>query len=667
MRYGSVCSGIEAATSAWHSLGWTPQWFSEIEPFPSAVLAHHYPNVPNFGDMTNFKNWTLDDSTAIDVLVGGTPCQSFSVAGLRKGLDDPRGNLMLTYLAIARKYRPKWLVWENVPGVLSSSGGEDFASLLRGMGECGYGFAYRILDAQYFGVAQRRRRVFVVGCLGDWRAAAAVLFERHSLSGHPAPSRKARKSPPGFFESSLAQYRQADVGGTLKASGGVLSGGSETFIKTQWPAELAPTLNAKYGEKMGLENQHIDGGAGMFTLQSVAQCLTAKGAGGQNFDPNISNLLPIALAENTIGRQPENGGNGDGFTVGGPMYTLNATGVHGIAQPVYELHSQDSRVTELKDVCNTVSAAYGAGGGNIPVTVQPIVLMDQGGSVMNVLEDGTVGTLRRETHGHEPVILQPIAFAQNTRDEVRLINGDGQIVGALAASPGMKQTSYVAVAYAFDSLSSNSMKSSNPVSGVNQVDVSKTLDTSRGLDPSCNQGGIGVVQSVSACDVADTLTVGANQMTGFIGDVVAQRVNTMAFPWQSTLDQIGKPSDISGTLIKNQTMAVGYEIIDTNIQPMAFTSKGNGDCFESAIHPTLSTGGGQAGQGYPAVRQGMAVRRLTPIECERLQGFPDNHTNIPWRKKPESPDGPRYKALGNSMAVPVMQWIGKRIQMVEDL
>ena len=667
MRYGSVCSGIEAATSAWHSLGWTPQWFSEIEPFPSAVLAHHYPNVPNFGDMTNFKNWTLDDSTAIDVLVGGTPCQSFSVAGLRKGLDDPRGNLMLTYLAIARKYRPKWLVWENVPGVLSSSGGEDFASLLRGMGECGYGFAYRILDAQYFGVAQRRRRVFVVGCLGDWRAAAAVLFERHSLSGHPAPSRKARKSPPGFFESSLAQYRQADVGGTLKASGGVLSGGSETFIKTQWPAELAPTLNAKYGEKMGLENQHIDGGAGMFTLQSVAQCLTAKGAGGQNFDPNTSNLLPIALAENTIGRQPENGGNGDGFTVGGPMYTLNATGVHGIAQPVYELHSQDSRVTELKDVCNTVSAAYGAGGGNIPVTVQPIVLMDQGGSVMNVLEDGTVGTLRRETHGHEPVILQPIAFAQNTRDEVRLINGDGQIVGALAASPGMKQTSYVAVAYAFDSLSSNSMKSSNPVSGVNQVDVSKTLDTSRGLDPSCNQGGIGVVQSVSACDVADTLTVGANQMTGFIGDVVAQRVNTMAFPWQSTLDQIGKPSDISGTLIKNQTMAVGYEIIDTNIQPMAFTSKGNGDCFESAIHPTLSTGGGQAGQGYPAVRQGMAVRRLTPIECERLQGFPDNHTNIPWRKKPESPDGPRYKALGNSMAVPVMQWIGKRIQMVEDL
>jgi DNA (cytosine-5)-methyltransferase 1 len=442
MRYGSVCSGIEAATSAWHSLGWTPQWFSEIEPFPSAVLAHHYPNVPNMGDMTKFKEWKLDDSTAIDVLVGGTPCQSFSVAGLRKGLDDPRGNLMLTYLAIARKYRPKWLVWENVPGVLSSAGGEDFASLLRGMGELGYGFAYRVLDAQYFGVAQRRRRVFVVGCLGDWRAAAAVLFERHSLSGHPAPSRKARQSPPGFFESSLAQYRQADVGGTLKASGGVLSGGSETFIKTQWPAEIAPTLNAKYGEKMGLENQHIDGGAGMFTLQ------------------------PIALAE---------------------------TGFIG------------------------------------DVVAQPIVLMDQGGSVMNVLEDGTVGTLRRETHGHEPVVM---AF---------------------------------------------SSQMSEP-----QVDFDMT-PTLQAKNP----------MAVAHC-VAPTLTAANNPSRSPQSSEVTNQVNAV---YQSS----------------------------------------------------------------------MAVRRLTPIECERLQGFPDNHTNIPWRKKPDSPDGPRYKALGNSMAVPVMHWIGKRIQMVEDL
>lgn len=219
MRYLSVCSGIEAATAAWHPLGWHAVAFSEIEPFPCSVLAHHYPNVPNLGDMAQFKEWNHYD---IDVLVGGTPCQSFSIAGLRKGLDDPRGNLMLTYLAIADKYRPRWLVWENVPGVLSSLShdapdpcppedpldmecdGQEvdieddydseelhaFNCFLAGLSELGYGFAYRILDAQYFGVAQRRRRVFVIGCLGDWRSAAAVLFERQSLQRHSAPKRK---------------------------------------------------------------------------------------------------------------------------------------------------------------------------------------------------------------------------------------------------------------------------------------------------------------------------------------------------------------------------------------------------------------------------------------------------------------------------------------------
>ena len=188
MRYLSVCSGIEAATVAWHPLGWKPVGFSEIEKFPAAVLAHHYPDVPNFGDMTKYEEWP--DDLAPDVLVGGTPCQSFSVAGLRKGLDDPRGNLMLTFGAIAAKYRPEWLVWENVPGVLSSNGGRDFGTFLGMLAELGYGFAYRVLDAQYFGVAQRRRRVFVVANARDWRRAAAVLFERHSLSGHPAPRRE---------------------------------------------------------------------------------------------------------------------------------------------------------------------------------------------------------------------------------------------------------------------------------------------------------------------------------------------------------------------------------------------------------------------------------------------------------------------------------------------
>ena len=177
MVYGSVCSGIEAATVAWHPLGWEAAFYSETEAFPCAVLQHHYPRVANLGDMTKYKEWPDYADRPIDLLVGGTPCQSFSDAGLRKGLADPRGNLMLVFGAIAKQYRPAWLVWENVPGVLSSGGGRDFGAFLGTLAELGYGFAYRVLDAQYFGVAQRRRRVFVVGYLGDWRPAAAVLFE----------------------------------------------------------------------------------------------------------------------------------------------------------------------------------------------------------------------------------------------------------------------------------------------------------------------------------------------------------------------------------------------------------------------------------------------------------------------------------------------------------
>lgn len=237
MRFLSVCSGIEAASVAWHPLGWEPVAFSEIEPFPCAVLTHHYPNTPNCGDMTKFKDWP--DAT-VDLLCGGTPCQSFSVAGLRKGLDDPRGNLMLTFGAIASKYRPRWLVWENVPGVLSSNGGRDFGTFLGMLGQLGYGFAYRVLDAQYFGVAQRRRRVFVVGCLGDWRRAAAVLFERQSLSGHPAPSREAWKGAPADA------LRSTDGGSDVNhaRAGHLLAFGGN---RTSGPRDVASALSAHGG------------------------------------------------------------------------------------------------------------------------------------------------------------------------------------------------------------------------------------------------------------------------------------------------------------------------------------------------------------------------------------------------------------------------------------
>jgi len=406
LKYLSVCSGIEAATVAWHPLGWQPVGFSEIEKFPSQVLAHHYPDVPNFGDMTKFKEWNLESN--IDVFVGGTPCQSFSVAGLRKGLDDPRGNLMLTYLAIANQYRPKWLVWENVPGVLSSNGGLDFASLLRGMGECGYGFAYRILDAQYFGVAQRRRRVFVVGCLGDWRSAAAVLFERHSLSGHSAPSREKGKSSSKYAGRGIAEY--------------------------------TPTIGCELSKQV---NNQMVGNAESFFIP----------------EPKPSYGIP----GNWIGRKPENGGNA--------------------TEPMYDIAP-----------CLTKT--------------------DQHGVAQNIAYD-------MKQH-HNP---QPTDTIQITTKNCSMVRGDTPLI--------------------------------------------------QGTD----------------------LYNGA-----ITGDVAA----------------------------------------------------------------TMSTHGSDGSGTGPTVMQEMAVRRLTTKECERLQGFPDNYTNIKFKGKP-TPDGPRYKALGNSMAVPVMAWIGKRIQEVENL
>jgi len=193
MRYGSVCSGVEAASVAWEPLGWEPVFFSEIEPFPSTVLEHHWPSVPNHGDMTKFEDWGYERGS-IDVLVGGTPCQSFSIAGLRGGLGDDRGNLALTYCRMVDRLRPRWFVWENVPGVLSSNGGRDFSSIISAMAELGYSIAWRVLDAQNFGVAQRRRRVFLVGCsTGDWRDPAQVLFERGCGAGDFEASKKARE------------------------------------------------------------------------------------------------------------------------------------------------------------------------------------------------------------------------------------------------------------------------------------------------------------------------------------------------------------------------------------------------------------------------------------------------------------------------------------------
>lgn len=202
MRYVSLFSGIEAASVAWEPLGWEPVAFAEIEPFPCKVLEKRFPDVPNLGDVSKI-DWSPYVG-AVDLVVGGSPCQAFSVAGRRRGLMDDRGRLMLEYVRAVRDLRPRWLLWENVPGVLSQDGGRAFGTLLGALEDCGYSLAWRVLDAQFFGVAQRRRRVFLVGHLGaDVGAAASVLFERDSVSGNTVSGKQKREELAAVPEGRL--------------------------------------------------------------------------------------------------------------------------------------------------------------------------------------------------------------------------------------------------------------------------------------------------------------------------------------------------------------------------------------------------------------------------------------------------------------------------------
>jgi DNA (cytosine-5)-methyltransferase 1 len=309
VKYLSVCSGLEAATVAWHPLGWEPTAFSEVEPFPRAVLSHHYPDTPLHGDFTTI---TEKDYGKPDLIVGGTPCQAFSVAGLRRGLADDRGNLTLEFARLVDRLHPKWVVWENVPGVLSIDGGRAFGSFLGALAELGYGFAYRVLDAQYVrvdglerAVPQRRRRVFVIGCLGDWRSAASALFESESLRGNTAPGRKTRKEIAGNSQDCV--------------------GDSCTFldraafnqgINAQYEPKI--TEDAKTSETLVAKGPHavqnlvygIPGNCGAARLVAFGE-YSDDGAAStlKQRDYKDATDLVYGIPGNWIGRKPENGSN----------------------------------------------------------------------------------------------------------------------------------------------------------------------------------------------------------------------------------------------------------------------------------------------------------------------------------------------------------------------
>ncbi len=351
MNYGSVCSGIEAVTAAWHGLGFNPAWFAEIEPFPSSVLAHHYPHVPNLGDMTKIKTRVLTQSVdAPDVLVGGTPCQSFSVAGLRQGLDESRGQLTLEFVRLANaidfirargKQKPAIIVWENVPGVLSSKdnafgcflaglAGED--SELQSSGKkwtnsgCVFGpqrtIAWRILDAQYFGVAQRRRRVFVIASARADIDCTQILFERNSLRRNTPPSRESQQDVAATIEASLGRSRGAGtpIGGITCMVHG--QGGAEVAINRsptltcnhEAPIVFHPTQDpissVDVAHSLGCGSSQWQASVAVAYVADVSPCLRA-GNPYNNSDASVEaqSLVSYGIPGNWIGRKPENGGN----------------------------------------------------------------------------------------------------------------------------------------------------------------------------------------------------------------------------------------------------------------------------------------------------------------------------------------------------------------------
>ena len=627
MKYLSVCSGIEAASVAWHDFGWEPVAFSEIDAFPAAVLAHRFPNVPNLGDMNEYRNWNIGN---IDILVGGTPCQAFSVAGLRRGLEDARGSLSITFVQIADKFNPKYIIWENVPGVLSSKDNAFGCFLGALAGEdceiqppggkwkdsgCVYGpkraIAWRCLDAQYFNLAQRRKRVFVVSCPRDGANPAEILFEWSSVQGdtveggtqgqetasdsgvgsegsldegsrderarvdsppsRSAPQKKRLDSPPKRSVQDYSPTSEPENGVLPFDTTQITSASNYSSPKQGDPCH--PLASGAHPPAIAEMSSH----GNPIPFRETADCLTA--AYGTKWNGNASADNGSLFVKHQI---PETAGCLDTQCGGGKLTHQSIMNGHIIATARAENTSVST--SELLSPClNTKNSNLLGAPCTQAYVVEPECMRESGHGYW--VKDEISGTLRAEGENRPSRpshVIKAAAFQQNTRDEVRFISGDGQIAGALAAESGAKQTNYIFEqsqdVLAFD--------------GYNHT-LSETSQTIR----------------------------------------------------------CGSDLDKMGMVFK----------VESEKEVMAF------DSYSQTVSDTSQTirASRSDGDHVGMVFQRMVVRRLTPTECERLQGFPDLWTKIPYRKKDadKCPDGPRYKALGNSMATNVMRWIGQRVAM----
>jgi DNA (cytosine-5)-methyltransferase 1 len=630
MKYVSICSGIEAASTAWHGLGWTPLAFSEIEPFPSAVLAHHYPEVPNLGDMSKFREWPEGLLAECELLVGGTPCQAFSVAGLRKSLDDARGNLSLIYVQmfhhineIRRKHgrSPAIALWENVPGVLSTKdnafgcfisgllGVDDTLETQDGkwpkagfLGSETVRVGYRVLDAQYFAVAQRRRRVFLVAVpceliasAGERACPSEILSLRESVLGNPptrgearqavargAAERPASSGEPYHLDRAMfnqgvnAQYdpqiTDDGVAGSMVARGpaAVAFGGN----RTSGPLEVATSCLAN-----GSPHGRMDFASETFVVgepTGVFPCI----------DANVDSKW------------------GSNQWVDGGQYVL-----HGKAMAVRTAQTSANGHGVAQEVAHTLDQVQGQA---VAVDLQNVAI---GGDVA-----GTLDTTRPSRGGG-----QAVAFP---------INSD--------ADKGDQDTVIMRQSIGFNWQNGGGYGNANDGLGITEEG---TGPLSRSQVPACVTGQRTHALTTRAAAVEE-------DGTGR-GTPIVPAVFTKAKRAQSVNDD---ESLVPGEVAPTQNQ---FDVGDTRATTVAVAFNAYQRTEGEATWPIGASDGRKVEVG---VRQAMQVRRLTPTECCRLQGFPDDHCDIAFRKKPAA-DGPKYRALGNSMAVPCMAWLGYRIHL----
>ena len=676
MTYATVCSGIECMSAAVAPLGgWKPVFFSEIEPFPCSLLKHRYPTVPNLGDMTKItaerigdeEKWRITNGTDVielagrlGCLAGGTPCQDVSVAGKRAGMAEgsgTRSSLAFHFARLCRELQPRWVLWENVPGVLTSNGGRDFAHFIRSIGECGYSLAYRTLDAQWVrvdglprAVPQRRRRVWLVGHLGDsWRTPAEVLFEPQGVRGDTPPCRIAGQ---GFTSETGGGSEGADRPVPTNSNGGDVmpaltardlearmtrqadrSGGyvmqpsgfdpyEPGGVKSDSPEVSGALVNGSspgFHNAVCFENHQTDART---TEVEVAPTM------GATHNAQAANNNPLVVAIDMDKNKPTNadkpvrkGGAGFGVSEKGASYTLTARDQHAVAYAIDSMGSNAMKSKNPKSGCREVECAPTL------TTVDSAPVKHQGGTAV-------------------------VAFLPGNSKKARSIAADEEVSPTLMRTQGESGNK---VAVATECVGVFDMEAGKSGARTDTSGVSPTILALHGTDPHAVCIGFnaepGTHVQTPHENLGDTLAV--SHKCG-----IAIGLDRASFS-QGRNAKFGfsVEEECAPTVVSKGPGAVSFE-------PGIAKREGASHRFSDEVTSTLRS---DMGDNLPAVAVDYIVRRLTPLECERLQGLPDGYTLIPHRGKPaeECPDTPRYKALGNGWAVNCARWICQRIQKHE--